>query len=483
MDDAGRFRPPLNQIALSVIDLRVTERWFREGFGLLPSGGGRLLTRGAVASRIQGLPSVASTVWWLVGKNPWAQLELFQFESPIAKLMPVDTRPCDIGYRRIGLWVADFDATLANLARLGTSPLTDPLGPRGDRRACVRSPDGVFVEIMERDPLPALAPTGRPDCPVAVRSVSLSVPDLVKSASFFGSTLSADEVDVPLHTPEHEALWGLGGAKTKSKVFQAGDVLLEIVQYADPVGRPWPEGYRVSDQGILNIALGARNKRDHLQVYQRACAAGAKPNSAPVHLSPLVAGGVVYVNDEQGFSVEILWLGTSRANRDWGFDPLPITRRPDPDTHRIEHTVRIAAPITKVWEAFADHEGMSAWSGFKGVKQTADGVPDRRGRGAERWMKGPAGAIAEQVVDWQPPHSMRYRVIQGSPLVCHQGEIRLAPAGAETEVTWTIRFRSKVPGTGGLLRAVLNRGLRAALGNLQALLEASGARETHATDA
>ena len=106
------FTPPLNQIAFSVVDLRLTERWFREGFGLLPAGGSRALMRGPLAAHVQDLPRAASTCWWLVGRNSWFQLELFQFDRPIAKLRPADVRPCDIGYTRIGIWVEDFDATL-----------------------------------------------------------------------------------------------------------------------------------------------------------------------------------------------------------------------------------------------------------------------------------------------------------------------------------------------------------------------------------
>jgi hypothetical protein len=95
---------------------------------------------------------------------------MFQFERPVARLMADDFRPCDIGYARIGVWVADFDRTLTRLGRLDSPPLTEPLGPDGARRACVRNPDGVYVEIMEDDPLSGarLAPS-RSACPVAVR--------------------------------------------------------------------------------------------------------------------------------------------------------------------------------------------------------------------------------------------------------------------------------------------------------------------------
>ena len=89
----------------------------------------------------------------MVDRNEFFQLEMFQFERPLARLMAHDFRPCDIGYTRIGVWVADFDQTLTRLGRLGSSPLSDPVGPAGTRRACVRNPDGVYVEIMEDDPL------------------------------------------------------------------------------------------------------------------------------------------------------------------------------------------------------------------------------------------------------------------------------------------------------------------------------------------
>jgi hypothetical protein len=146
------FTPPLNQIAFSVVDLRLTERWFREGFGLLTAGGSRALMRGPQAAKVQGLARAASTCWWLVGRNSWFQLELFQFERPIARLMPADFRPCDIGYTRIGIWVEDFDATLKKLPGLGSQPLPAPQATTA--AAGLRATRRVYVEIMEDDLLP-----------------------------------------------------------------------------------------------------------------------------------------------------------------------------------------------------------------------------------------------------------------------------------------------------------------------------------------
>jgi hypothetical protein len=166
----------------------------------------------------------------------------------MAKLMPADFRSCDIGYTRIGIWVEDFDATLKKLAGLGSQPLTVPQGERGRRRACVRNPDGVYVEIMEDDPLPEFNWRRRVDCPSAIRSRTLSVPQLLDVAAFFETGIGLKPSTVALHAPEHEALWELAGATMDSRLFDGGDVLIELVKYLDPVGKPRPHDYRLSDR-------------------------------------------------------------------------------------------------------------------------------------------------------------------------------------------------------------------------------------------
>jgi catechol 2,3-dioxygenase-like lactoylglutathione lyase family enzyme/uncharacterized protein YndB with AHSA1/START domain len=452
--NVGDSASTLCQVAFSVVDLRAAERWFREGLGFVPAGGSRLMMRSPLAARTQGLPRAASTCWWLLGSNDWCQLELFQFERPIARLMSDDARPSDIGYTRIGVCVADFDATLATLERLGSPAMTAPVGASGARRACVRNPDGVYVEVMEDDPLaPAGRPVLQPGSPAAVRSVTLSVADLAQSEAMFTQGLGLEPCSALLRSPEHEAIWGLPGASTRSKVFQSGDVLIEAVQYLSPEGRPRPEGYRISDQGILNIAFGAHNKEQHEELFRRTLDSGATPTHQPVHVP---GAGVVYVNDPQQFSIELLWMARWAENL-WGMRPKPLKRRPDPDTHVIQHNVHIDAPAEAVWAVISDHEGMPAWTPFKSVRRIAGGAAERDGRGSERVLSVPFGGIVEQVVHYEPPRLYRYRVTKGSPFVCHQGEIRLTARGEGTDLTWTIRFRPKVPGTGRLLAAGLSR--------------------------
>ena len=142
-----------------------------------------------------------------------------------------------------------------------------------------------------------------------------------------------------------------------------------------------------------------------------------------------------------------------------------VHKRPDPDTRRIEHRIKINAPVDEVWDAITDQDNMAQWIGFDPVTVRKEGWTQRHGAGSERLMQGPRGVgqVVEQVIATSPQQSLRYRVIEGSPLTCHQGEITLKQSGAQTELHWSIRFRPKVTGTGALLQKVLQARLRTML--------------------
>ena len=235
---------PINQIALSVRSVQHTQRWYRDIFGYVEGGGTAAFLPQLGSADVQGLPDATSECWWLLDSQEFFQVELFEFRKPTPEPVPADWRPCDIGYTMMGLHVDDFDAILARLAHRQVALLTDPMGETGARRVCVKDPNGVLLEILEDDPR-AVEPRPRVrDLPVATRFLTLSVPDL-DEARTPGWTSSAcpRSTDVVLHTPEHEALWGLAGATRESFVVRAQDIFLEVVQYLDPVGKPWPEGY------------------------------------------------------------------------------------------------------------------------------------------------------------------------------------------------------------------------------------------------
>jgi short-subunit dehydrogenase/catechol 2,3-dioxygenase-like lactoylglutathione lyase family enzyme len=294
----------LCQIASSVTDLRRTHRWYREVLGLEPAGGTSMFA-GPLATMVQGVPRSASTCWWLVDRQDFFQIELFEFRSPLVRPLPAGWRPCDVGYTTVSFSVADLDATVERAVAAGAPPLSEPVGEPGERRVCVRDPDGVLCELMEDDPRaaePRVRP--RPEIGAVARSVTLSVPDLGEARRTFAEVLGLEEAEgLVLHRPEHEAMWGLEGAKRDSLVLWAGDIAVELVSYADPAPRPWPPGYRISDQGLLNIAFGFRERAEFEAAQRRCHEAGLGRNGPPLRLGPW---SVVYVNDTAGFSIELL---------------------------------------------------------------------------------------------------------------------------------------------------------------------------------
>jgi len=314
----------LCQIAMSVTDLRRTHAWYRDVLGVVPAGGPNTFV-GPLASRVQGLERAASTCWWLLDGQEQFQLELFQFRSPRARPHPAGWRPCDIGYTMVSVHVRDLDATLARAAAAATPALTAPIGPDGARRCCVRDPEGVLLELMEDDPRGPERRSRPPDRSSAlVRSVTLSVPDLGRSRRTFQDVLGlAPAGELALRGPEHEALWGLEGASRISACYWADDIAVELAQYERPAARPWPPGYRISDQGLLNVAFWFNGKSALMAAFARCTAAGMRANSRPVSLPGV--GAVTYVNDPDGFSIELLTV-TPRAQGRFGFRPRPTPR-------------------------------------------------------------------------------------------------------------------------------------------------------------
>lgn len=450
---------PLNQIAFAVIDLRRTEAWWREGLGFLPAGGNRLLFRPPLSDGlVQKLPGAAMTCWCMVGRSDWAQLEMFQYEKPNSRLMPDDYLPNNIGYTRCGIWVEDLDAALAQLELIGTLPLTAPIGDPGQRRVCVRNPDGVFVELMEDDPLPDENGVGRQDCPVAVRTATMSTPDMARSVEFVTQGLGMRELPIVLHGDEHEALWGLAGASCERRVFVGGTgnetILLEIVQYLKPLGKPLPADYRLCDQGILNICFGdPQSGKGVYAMLEQSRANGAVATTRKVLDLNLV--GCVYVDDPLGFSYEFMWAKPGWAHKAFGFVPSPMAERPELDNQRVDCTIKIAASPERLFAELGDHEGLSTWAGLGQIKLDKPGQGERNGRFAERIVNSPVGSIREQITEWTPGQGYRYRILEGSPFVGYWGHIQLTPEGKQTRVDWTIRFRSRIPGMGGVLSRVI----------------------------
>ncbi len=301
---------PLVQIAMTVLDPDRTTRWYRDVLGFTESGEVRGMG-GPEAAAMTGLPSLQCDIFWLLDSHDFFQLEFFRFDDPESA---AGTRaPTDVGYSLIGIHVEDFDAALDRVRTSG-SPLGPVLGDPGSRRTCTRDPEGVWVELRERSPLAGNARSVRAS-PVTTCFIRAVVDDLDRSRACFESALGMRPTGIRLHEPADETLWDARPADTDACVLDAGGILVELVRYRSSTPRPRPAGYRICDQGLLNIAVGSRSTTDYAATVDDVRRAG-------YHLHGEMAIGSAaarYMVTDQDLSVELLVIPDPVIEKEFGF--------------------------------------------------------------------------------------------------------------------------------------------------------------------
>ena len=289
----------MNQIALSVVDREASSAFYRELFGLRNVGGTHFT--GKVTEKVQGMPGATSDVSWHMDDREFFQLELFQFSCPTPRAYAAKRQPWDIGYSRLAIEVADPVAFHAKCAQRQVSGLTPIKHLRGRPFFCLNDPNGVLIEVGGISPgsQPLGANTG-----ARLVGVALSVPSLDVAVNSFQQTIGCPLLDAaPM---DKGSLWGESPAQKRSVLLDAGTAWLEINEYACPVAMAWPEGYRICDHGLLNVAFGFRSAVEIRDMYQRMVGGGFRPNTELVSVMGQTV--LTYLNDTQGFNVELLMV-------------------------------------------------------------------------------------------------------------------------------------------------------------------------------
>ncbi len=255
------------QFGLNTTDMAASLRLYAEAFGFRNAGGQALWGE---TIRVQGLPPDSRAImWWMVGAQPFFQLELFQHSRPVQRRVPDVWRPCDLGWVRFGVAVADYDAALAAIESNGLDLSGSGKDARGRRRCAFRDPwVGCMIEVREAPGL---------DGPELLYATS-SVSDLEGARRYYQEVLGCSLAPLEqLHTPGDEALWGLARARREGFLVEAGPVQLEILHYSSPAGRPRRADHRASDQGFFNVAFASRDIADVRVAIERLRDAGIEP--------------------------------------------------------------------------------------------------------------------------------------------------------------------------------------------------------------
>jgi uncharacterized protein YndB with AHSA1/START domain len=134
---------------------------------------------------------------------------------------------------------------------------------------------------------------------------------------------------------------------------------------------------------------------------------------------------------------------------------------------QVEVIRRFDAAPQAVWDVYTDHARWSEWSGLGASRLEREGKPHRNGAGALRALGPRMLPAREEVLEFEPPRRMTYRIVSGGlPIKNHLGEVRFEPDGAGTRLVWRCRFESRVPGLGGLQQRLVTRFFRGALEGL-----------------
>lgn len=114
---------------------------------------------------------------------------------------------------------------------------------------------------------------------------------------------------------------------------------------------------------------------------------------------------------------------------------------------RAVATAVVPAPVDEVWAALADHEAMATWGPGMSVSVTTEGTGDRNGVGAVRRIKapGPAPAIVEEIIRFEPGRTLGYKALGGVPFKNYRGEVSLTAEGTGTRIAWAISVDQRLP--------------------------------------
>lgn len=114
-------------------------------------------------------------------------------------------------------------------------------------------------------------------------------------------------------------------------------------------------------------------------------------------------------------------------------------------TVHVEEVVGL--PIDRVWALLSEHADYDRLPGISDAELLTPGDPPPNGLGAVRRIRLGEVVFDEEIVGFDPPRRMDYRIIASRPVRVDQelGRICLEPAEESTRVTWTSTFSVRVP--------------------------------------
>ena len=135
----------------------------------------------------------------------------------------------------------------------------------------------------------------------------------------------------------------------------------------------------------------------------------------------------------------------------------------------------VAAPPEIVFDVLTDHRAYPGYTPLRKVKLEREGSPDANGVGAIRALHAVGPPIREEVLEFEEPRRLVYRMLSGAPVNNHVGTVTLAPEGDGTRVTWRIETTPTVPIGGFAVVGIVRLAVSQLLGGIAKEAEARAA--------
>ena len=138
---------------------------------------------------------------------------------------------------------------------------------------------------------------------------------------------------------------------------------------------------------------------------------------------------------------------------------------------------KVLAPRQVVWDVMTDHPRYVSWTSARRVTMERTGTPAPNGVGAVRVFDSGPMKVREEVMEFEPPSRMVYRLASGLPVHDYRSEMRLDEEDGVTVLTWSSTFTPRIPLTGGAFTRLMRGAVDRFAAGIKAAAEAAGQPE------
>jgi uncharacterized protein YndB with AHSA1/START domain len=120
----------------------------------------------------------------------------------------------------------------------------------------------------------------------------------------------------------------------------------------------------------------------------------------------------------------------------------------------------VAAPPQTVFDVLTDHQGYAALTLLRTSVLEREGDPAPNGVGAIRVLTAVGPPLREEVIAYESPTRLSYKLLSGAPVRDHVGTVVLTPAGSGTRLVWAVHTTPTLPYAGAAIVGVVKLGIK-----------------------